>query len=392
MSQACVRPVPNLGLEVDLNTFGETRLPGERTLWTDEAHRDNIVFGPDSLLRPFFAKFVNRTQDKVLFEMRLGNGREVASSSVPISQTKGIPLSLQQQLLRAYEDFQSKADDPGATDEAKEYIRSMRLADPKESPEMYRLYDGNTKLLVLWGCERNGLKPLSPLDAIRRLPTFRQVGWLLRALAILMGVALLLLALWLLSLAFPNLSGFLGSGQNSSPNPAVAPLPTVTNTTEPPFLVVLPRVVVSGEPVELIPRTEGVLVLYGFDGKERLRRTAHGVNDREKLNIRSAGRRKVEFIPANKNFGTEKVDFIVYEQPLIEARKVTVALPPGLGDGFLIEWGDGDSGTFSPDSDGLVSHDYREDGSFLIKIIPPATQAWNAKEFPMLVRTPSELK
>jgi len=48
---------------------------------------------------------------------------------------------------------------------------------------------------------------------------------------------------------------------------------------------------------------------------------------------------------------------------------------------YTIDWGDGDSAPFSPDSDGQVSHEYREDGTYEIKIVPPAPRAWAAKEF-----------
>lgn len=202
---ASIRAVQGVGLEVDMRDFEVVRLQsGEKTLWYDKDNRDNLLFDKEGQLGQFLARFTEQREspDVAVFEYKRA-GREFASKSLPIDPLKGIPEQLKRQLELALQELQSKAEDPKATEEAREFINSLRLADPKSSPDMYRLYKDGSKdlLLVLWGCNRRGSSPLLPLDAIQRIPTYRTSA-LPKILAALAAVAVLLLLLLMLSLFF----------------------------------------------------------------------------------------------------------------------------------------------------------------------------------------------
>ena len=200
-----VQSVPGQGLFVDLDVFDEIRIAGgDKTLWTDEANRDNLLFGEQSPLKPFFARFVRKDDKAAVFEMRR-NGREIASTSVPINPTRGIPAALKQELQEAFENFRAMGNDSKATEEARLFIESLRLADPTDSPEMYRVFREGRKdrVLVLWGCTRKGAAQLRPLDAITRLPTRPAASWLLRIAAVIIGISMLVGAVILAIMLWP---------------------------------------------------------------------------------------------------------------------------------------------------------------------------------------------
>lgn len=192
-----VRQIPKRGLEVDMQVFEEVRLKnGMKSLWNDVDNRDNLLFSKEAPISRFLARFVElRPDEKVaIFEFK-EDGKEFASKSEPINPIRGVPQHLKDQLERSFREIEVKADDPKATDEAKEFIRSLRFEDPKTSPDMYRLYKdgGIERLLVVWGCHRRGSMPLLPLEAIQRLPSYNKPK--LSILKGLLGAAALLLLL-----------------------------------------------------------------------------------------------------------------------------------------------------------------------------------------------------
>lgn len=251
-----IRAVPGVGLEVDMRDFEVVRLQsGEKSLWYDKDNRDNLLFDKDCLISQFLARFTERREepDVAIFEYKRAS-RELASKSVPIEPLKGIPESLKKQLELAIEELQAKAEDPKAVEEAREYITSLRLPDPKSSPDMYRLYKDGTqdRLLVLWGCNRKGASPLLPLDAVQRIPSYKS-SVLPKILVALSGLIGLLLLLLLLLKFLPDL--WPKDGKQLAKNPVVETEPPKPISAEP--NPINPIVIPSGSQIEPTPKETG---------------------------------------------------------------------------------------------------------------------------------------
>ena len=161
-----VQSVPGQGLFVDLDVFDEIRIAGgDKTLWTDEANRDNLLFGEQSPLKPFFARFVRKDDKAAVFEMRR-NGREIASTSVPINPTRGIPAALKQELQEAFENFRAMGNDSKATEEAAR-TASWCFGDapgkgPHSSARLMRLRDFPLDPLQVGSCGSPQQSSVSP--------------------------------------------------------------------------------------------------------------------------------------------------------------------------------------------------------------------------------------
>ena len=368
--------VPQKGIQLSLDAFDVVRLEsGDKTLLSDVENRDNLLFTDASPLKEFFARYLRTTDTKVLFELRADDEKhtELISKSKPLDRKRGIPAKVKQRLQNAYTDFQEKAKQKGVTEEAREFISSLRLADPQESPELYRTvkHKGETRLVVLWGVVRKDSSQMYPLDAINRIPAYRS-GWLLKSLAALLSLIGLCVACYFLFDKFPWRSEPLD--------------PLRSNTDKPPFLVVQPRAIEQGGTIEIVPRNKGVLKVYNSAGVELLKRNAIGVEDREALRIFTVAARQVVFTPDNKKFPEEQLGMIIYASPEIRETSVRLSFPEGVNFSKTeIDWDDGKQTTTMIGNETKIVHKYEASGEFVIKIRPNAELAWAAIEFPISI-------
>lgn len=389
---------------------------GDKTLLSDVENRDNLLFADDAMLKPYLARFVRVEDNSALFEAKSSDSRrtELLCRSKPLEFKHGVPDDVKRGLENAYADLRAMAKQPGVTAEAKEFISSLRLADPKESPELYRVvkHNGKQHLFVIWGIVRHDGSEMYPIDAINRIPTHSRRKSLLAALAALAAILALLFLLWpffdswLDTIKTATGTGSARHGQgdgatqagapsedtavsipgnsdlDSEPDkPTSPPLPK-TDSDEPPFLIVQPQAIVVGEGVNIIPRNIGILTLSSYTGREFLHREAKGVRDAEYLQIYAPGVRKVEFKPTNTEFSNETLGLIIYPEPLIRKNAVRIVFPEGISlDQVAVEWGDGENETIAKSDPRYVQHQYEQSGSYEITVKFPENRSWASHSF-----------
>ncbi|MEI6534719.1 MAG: hypothetical protein WCN98_05210, partial [Verrucomicrobiaceae bacterium] len=155
----------------------------------------------------------------------LVDGQDVCGSTTSIDAGAEVPKSELKRLEEAIAKLKTKEDDAATDPTKREIIRAFRLPDPRKDPELWRLHrsKGETRLLVLWGVEKEAGSSLVPQDAVKHVPQRRGgIPWWVWLL-----LALLLLAL---------LCWWLGRKHNDNAISAVAPssnLPVVTYIDQP---------------------------------------------------------------------------------------------------------------------------------------------------------------
>jgi len=416
MSKEPITIVPKAGIRVDLDAFREVNLEsGDKTLLSDVENRDNLLFADDAMLKPYLARFVRVEDDAALFEAKSSDTRrtELLCRSKPLEFKHGVPDDVKRGLENAYADLRAMAKQPGVTAEAKEFISSLRLADPKESPELYRVvkHNGKQHLFVIWGIVRHDGSEMYPIDAINRIPSHSRRKNLLAALAALAAILALLFLLWpffswlvptkpttgtespmqvrgdgTTQAGAPSEDTAVSTTENSDlpsevDKPALPALPK-TDSDEPPFLIVQPQAIVVGEGVNIIPRNIGILTLSSYTGREFLHREAKGVRDAEYLQIYAPGVRKVEFKPTNTEFSNETLGLIIYPEPLIRKKAVRIVFPEGISlDQVAVEWGDGENETISKSDIRYVQHQYVQIGRYEIVVNFPKNRSWASHSF-----------
>lgn len=376
MTSEPIEVVPKMGLRISLDAFREVDLQsGDRTLLSDVENRDNLLFSQDSLLKPYLAKFVRREADEsVVFEAKSDDRRrtELLSRSVPLEFKRGVPNDVKSGLQEAYNELKAKVKQSGVTAEAREFIDSLRLADPQESPELYRVVkdQGKTKLFVIWGIVRHDGSEMFPIDAINRIPSHaqgRRIAAVAAGLLAAAALAALLFLLWPL-------------WQTDDAVIAAEPVVVVTDRDEPPFLVVQPQAIFVGDTVSIIPCNVGVLRVSSHLGHEFLHREAKGVKDKETLKLFNPGVRKIDFEPSNPDFEPEAQGLIIYPRPTVRDQTVRASFPIGINlDRVEIDWGDGQRDLLTKGDRLWVEHDYAAPGRYVLNMQFPDNRAWASK-------------
>ena len=388
-----VKIVPKAGVHLSLDAFREVDLEsGDRTLLSDVENRDNLLFADDAPLKPYLARFVRIEDNHILFEAKSHDKKrtELLCRSVPLEFKRGVPDAIKIGLENAYADLRAKANQPGVTEEAKEFISSLRLADPQESPDLYRTvkHNGEHHLFVIWGVTRHDGSAMYPLDAIQRIPSHANRKSWLAALAAIAALALLGLLAFLF---WPSLSSSpkkepisvvdTPTENNSIDEPKEEVLPK-TDSDVPPFLVVRPQAVVIGQPINIIPRNVGILTVSSRSGQQFLRREAKGVQDGEVLHLFKPALRKIQFVPKNEDFKTEALGLIIYAAPKVIDKTAQISIPDGINlDGATLDWGDGEIDSLSKSSPRKISHSYKSVGTYQARIEFPDNRNWASTDF-----------
>jgi hypothetical protein len=384
--------VPKAGIRVDLEAFREVNLEsGDKTLLSDVENRDNLLFADDALLKPYLARFVRIEDRTALFEAKSSDSSrtELLCRSKPLDFKHGVPDDVKRGLENAYASLHAMAKQSGVTAEAKEFISSIRLADPKESPELYRVvkHNGKQHLFVIWGIVRHDGSEMYPIEAINRIPSHSNRRSLLIALMSLAAIIALLALLW------PFFDSWQGAAEGGEGDSTVVTVPDedgvlippalpTTDSDEPPFLIVQPQAIVVGERVNIIPRNIGILTVSSHTGREFLHREAKGVRDTESLQLFAPGVRKVEFKPFNTEFSNEALGLIIYPEPLVRRNAVRIVFPDGISlEQLTVEWGDGESETVTKSESRYVQHQYEQKGRYEVGLNFPGNRAWASRRF-----------
>ena len=92
---------------------------------------------------------VEENGESVMCQMFV-EGKEVASQS---RAAKGISSAQRQKLELSIQRLKDRAAAPDVDSNVKKIIEAFRLPDPRQDPELYRLYGSrwNPKLMVVWG-------------------------------------------------------------------------------------------------------------------------------------------------------------------------------------------------------------------------------------------------
>lgn len=382
MSKDPITVVPKAGIRVDLDAFREVNLEsGDKTLLSDVENRDNLLFADNAILKPYLARFVCIEENAAMFEAKASDSRrtELLCRSKPLEFKRGVTDEIKRGLENAYADLRAMAKQPGVTAEAKEFISSLRLADPQESPELYRVvkHNGKLHLFVIWGIVRHDGSEMYPIDAINRIPSYRNHSILLATLLGLAAIIALLLLFW----------PFFDSWRNPKTKPSDVAIPSTmmlpkTDSEEPPFLIVQPQSIVVGERIHIVPRNVGVLTVSSYSGQEFLHREAKGVKDGELLQLFAPGVRKVQFKPKNREFSDELLGMIIYPEPLVRENAVRIVFPDGISlDQVSVEWGDGTRETVSKSDGRYIQHRYEKGGSYKLAVDFPGKRAWASHSF-----------
>ncbi len=431
MSKDPITIVPKAGIRVDLDAFREVNLEsGDRTLLSDVENRDNLLFADDAMLKPYLARFVRIEENAAMFEAKSSDSRrtELLCRSKPLEFKRGVTDDVKRGLEHAYADLRAMSKQPGVTAEAKEFISSLRLADPQESPELYRVvkHNGKQHLFVIWGIVRHDGSEMYPIDAIKRIPSHPSRRNLLAAFLALAALIALLFLLWPffdewrksnapVVVIEPENSGLVDESTTTEPLPEVTaiaepeldegdseaeldrgeseaeetapPVLPKIDSEEPPFLIVQPQAIVKGERVNIVPRNIGVLTVSSHTGTEFLHRNAKGVEDGESLLLNFPGVRKVDFRPKNTNFSTESLGIIIYPKPLIRKNAVRIVFPEGINlDQVSVDWGDGENETIVKSDPRYVQHQYEQIGSYKIIVNFPENRSWASHNFQIETR------
>lgn len=159
---------PNKGLRLKLGRLSPIRTwHGGGNFWS---HEFQLTVRSGAL-----AGFLPRAiedDDSVLFEYRSG-GTEQASTSVAISSMSEIPAKELNALRAAVDELKRKAEDPHCDRTKRQMIEGFRLPDPQKDRDLYRLIGKgpSTKLIVLWGIEREEGSALAPGAAVDLMHT-----------------------------------------------------------------------------------------------------------------------------------------------------------------------------------------------------------------------------